>query len=219
VIINIEKLLIFENVHLSLFPLKIYQNFKSNQIVFTISQFCLFYFNIINLLVSLIHSKFTRNLLFHEFMLFAHISKMKYFQVVENILFYLYMLHMCLDTRHSCAKNTNSWKNNFCIIFFYQIVGREICDEHPTTLEPLTCDKGHLEFIHIENSNAFLKNQIIHFFNNECFFNVIYSLLSLNFFTINMSILRKLRGLMKMKWSNTTIACFQKSLIQPKLKI
>jgi hypothetical protein len=124
VIINIEKLLIFENVHLSLFPLKIYQNFKSNQIVFTISQFCLFYFNIINLLVSLIHSKFTRNLLFHEFMLFAHISKMKYFQVVENISFYLYMLHMCLDTRHSCAKKHKFMKEQFLHNFFLSNCGK-----------------------------------------------------------------------------------------------
>jgi hypothetical protein len=72
VIINIEKLLIFENVHVSFFSLKIYQNFKSNKIVFTISWLCFFYFNIINLLISSIHSKFTRNLLFHEFMFFAH---------------------------------------------------------------------------------------------------------------------------------------------------
>jgi hypothetical protein len=120
-------------LHVSLFPLKIYQNFKSNQIVFTVSRFCFFYFNIINLLVSLIHSKFTRNLLFHEFMFFAHISRMKYFQPLENISSYLFMFHMCFRYMTFMCKKHKFMKEQFSHNFLYQIVGREICHEHPTT--------------------------------------------------------------------------------------
>jgi hypothetical protein len=78
----------------------------------------------------------------------AHISRMKYFEPLENISSYLYMLHMCFKHMTFMCKKHKFMKEQLHN-FHYQIVGWEICDEHPTTLEPLTCDKGLLEFIHI----------------------------------------------------------------------
>jgi hypothetical protein len=61
---------------------------------------------ITNLLVSLVRLKFTRNLLFYEFVFFTysrHVSKtcMTHFSklkiMVENISFYLYVHHTCFE--------------------------------------------------------------------------------------------------------------------------
>jgi hypothetical protein len=84
---------------------------------------------ITNFSTSFVCSKLTQNLLFHGFMFFAHRccvfkTHMMHIYVGWNTfkclkIFHLtYLCIICvLDTQHQCVKNTNSWKNNFCMIF------------------------------------------------------------------------------------------------------
>ncbi len=67
--------------------------------------------NISNLLASLIHSKLTRNLLFHGFMFSTH------------------EYHACFGWTTSMCKKYELMKEWFSCDFYYQIMGWEVCDK------------------------------------------------------------------------------------------
>ncbi len=59
----------------------------------------------------------------------ACISKMKYYQVVNNISSYLYVHHMGFGRMTFVCKKHELMKEQFSHDFHYQIVGWEVCDE------------------------------------------------------------------------------------------
>jgi hypothetical protein len=61
--------------------------------------------------------------IFHTKMCDICINKMKYFQMIKNILFHLYVHHMCFKHKKSMCKKRKLMKKQYFHNYHYQIMG------------------------------------------------------------------------------------------------